>query len=510
MTPRSPIEGDRIGTIFLRVRRHLRHDEAGREQGAVSPGQPAACRHEGGCAARAAAVRRRRPLLAAHRRRDRTRASPPALHPRAAIRVVGRHDGVVDLEVTASDVWTLSPGLAFGRKGGANHSELRVRRLQRVRHRQAAVDRRAQRRRSHVEGVPVRRSECFRFALDHQGKLLEQRRWRRAALEVERPFYSFDTRWTAGINARLRRRRAAPLLARPSRRRVPARMPARPTCTSARRAAGTTAGCAASPPACASTMRSSPTRPASHRPSRPARRPDVRRIRTPAWSSSRTTSRPTRTSTRSSAPKTSSSAAASWSSSATRTPTFGGDRSAALLRAEASRGWRLHPHHSLFFGAGLSGRFEGGATRNAIYSAGARYYWRTSPNTLFHASLQRRLRPRARSRQRDHARRRQRPARLSTALPVGRRRARCSRLEQRFFTNWYPFQLVQRRRRGVRRHGPQPGAASPLGTPVAGHCCATSASACASATAVPRSATCCTSTSRFRSTATPRSRTSSS
>ncbi len=40
----------------------------------------------------------------------------------ARIRPVGFHDGVVDIEVDTQDVWTFSPGLAFGRKGGANSS----------------------------------------------------------------------------------------------------------------------------------------------------------------------------------------------------------------------------------------------------------------------------------------------------------------------------------------------------------------------------------------------------
>jgi hypothetical protein len=40
----------------------------------------------------------------------------------ARIRPVSFHDGVVDIEVDTKDVWTFSPGIAFGRKGGANTS----------------------------------------------------------------------------------------------------------------------------------------------------------------------------------------------------------------------------------------------------------------------------------------------------------------------------------------------------------------------------------------------------
>ena len=38
----------------------------------------------------------------------------------ARIRPVAYHDGVVDIEVTTQDVWTLDPGFSFGRKGGKN------------------------------------------------------------------------------------------------------------------------------------------------------------------------------------------------------------------------------------------------------------------------------------------------------------------------------------------------------------------------------------------------------
>src|SRR5688572_13525338 len=38
----------------------------------------------------------------------------------ALIRPVAYHDGVVDIEVTTQDVWTLNPGFSFGRKGGKN------------------------------------------------------------------------------------------------------------------------------------------------------------------------------------------------------------------------------------------------------------------------------------------------------------------------------------------------------------------------------------------------------
>ena len=44
----------------------------------------------------------------------------------ALIRPVAYHDGVVDVEVTTQEVWTLNPGFSFGRKGGKNTGGIEV------------------------------------------------------------------------------------------------------------------------------------------------------------------------------------------------------------------------------------------------------------------------------------------------------------------------------------------------------------------------------------------------
>src|SRR5262245_48329218 len=38
----------------------------------------------------------------------------------ASVRPIAHHDGRVDVAVTTRDVWTLNPGISFGRHGGAN------------------------------------------------------------------------------------------------------------------------------------------------------------------------------------------------------------------------------------------------------------------------------------------------------------------------------------------------------------------------------------------------------
>src|SRR6185436_17259058 len=47
----------------------------------------------------------------------------------AQVRPVAYHDGVVDVEVTTQDVWTLNPGLSFGRKGGKNTGGVEIEEL---------------------------------------------------------------------------------------------------------------------------------------------------------------------------------------------------------------------------------------------------------------------------------------------------------------------------------------------------------------------------------------------
>lgn len=66
---------------------------------------------------------------------------------------------------------------------------------------------------------------------------------------------------------------------------------------------------------------------------------------------------------------------------------FGSDRDAALLRAEASHGFRLGDDHAMFLDAALSGRHESGGFRDALLTAGLRYYLPDGPKRTFYASL---------------------------------------------------------------------------------------------------------------------------
>lgn len=119
----------------------------------------------------------------------------------ANIRPVAWHDGMVDVEVVTYDVWTLNPGISFGRKGGKNTSGFKLEELNLLGFgsqislgRESGID---------------RNSTTFRF---HDPQLFSS--WwtlttgysdnsdgRTQALEIEHPFYALDTRWAAGIGA---------------------------------------------------------------------------------------------------------------------------------------------------------------------------------------------------------------------------------------------------------------------------------------------------------------------
>jgi outer membrane protein assembly factor BamA len=356
------------------------------------------------------------------------------------VRVLGRHDGVVDLEVSASDVWTLSPGVGFGRKGGANHSSVEFddfnvfgtgKRLSLGMH--SDVDRTSK---SFLYADPnvfgTRWTTEAGYSNNDDGDSL--------MLDVERPFYSFDTHWTAGLSLldddgiqhRYSLGRRADAYRRESRegdlhfgtsqgwndgwvRRF-------------------TTGLRFDEKRFSDVPGGEPSAilPTDHSFAYPyaaleliqddfATGTNVDQIeRTEDFEFGRRFM-----------------VEVGYANAA-----FGGDTSATLLRAAASRGWRLHPDHSLFIGSTLSGRFEGGATRDALVSAGARYYWRTSPNTLFHAALTGDF---------GHA------LDLDDELMLGgdnglrgyplRYQTGSSRalltLEQRFYTNWYPFRLFR-------------------------------------------------------------------
>ena len=117
----------------------------------------------------------------------------------ASVRPVAFKDGRVDIAVTTRDVWTLNPGLSFSRKGGENTvgveleelnllgtgTDLEISRISGVDRDSTLIEYKDR----HVFDSWVRVRAAYADNSDGSFK----------ALEVEQPFYSLDSRWTAGM-----------------------------------------------------------------------------------------------------------------------------------------------------------------------------------------------------------------------------------------------------------------------------------------------------------------------
>ena len=121
---------------------------------------------------------------------------------------------------------------------------------------------------------------------------------------------------------------------------------------------------------------------------------------------------------------------------------LGADRDALIISARASRGFGSLQKDALLLAASVDGRLESGNTRNARLTASARYYKTQSAKRLFFMSL---------SATAGHALDLDNPVQIGgkTGLrgyPL-RYRSGDSKLlftvEQRFFTDWYPFRIVR-------------------------------------------------------------------
>jgi hypothetical protein len=121
---------------------------------------------------------------------------------------------------------------------------------------------------------------------------------------------------------------------------------------------------------------------------------------------------------------------------------FGADRNAIMLAAKALRGIELTGLQQLFLTSDFSSRVEGGHARNLIADAGAKYYWRWRPDWLLYAGLSGTvtdsLDPDMQLLLGGDNGLRGYPLRYES----GTSRALFT-LEQRVFTDWYPFRLVR-------------------------------------------------------------------
>jgi hypothetical protein len=121
---------------------------------------------------------------------------------------------------------------------------------------------------------------------------------------------------------------------------------------------------------------------------------------------------------------------------------FGADRNAIMLAAKALRGIELTELQQLFLTSDFSSRIEDGRARNLIADAGAKYYWRWRTDWLLYAGISgavtNSLDPDMQLLLGGDNGLRGYPLRYES----GTSRALLT-VEQRFYTDWYPFRLVR-------------------------------------------------------------------
>jgi hypothetical protein len=118
----------------------------------------------------------------------------------------------------------------------------------------------------------------------------------------------------------------------------------------------------------------------------------------------------------------------------------GSDRDALMFSAYAQDGWNFGDDSSLFLSAIGSGRVEEEGLRNAVLTAEARYYVRTSPRTKFFAAISGTTSEALDAEQQlllgGDTGLRGYPLRYQAGTSLA-----LLTLEERYYTDWYPFRL---------------------------------------------------------------------
>jgi hypothetical protein len=122
--------------------------------------------------------------------------------------------------------------------------------------------------------------------------------------------------------------------------------------------------------------------------------------------------------------------------------TFGADRNAIMLAAHLLRGFQIGDLQQLFMTSNFSSRIEDGRARNLIADVGGKYYWRWRPDWLLYAAVSGTvtdsLDPDLQLLLGGDNGLRGYPLRYES----GTSRALLT-VEQRVYTDWYPFRLVR-------------------------------------------------------------------
>ncbi len=301
------------------------------------------------------------------------------------VKAVNCHDGLVDLEVSAREVWTTNPGVSFERSGGSNSGGIKLQELNlfgRGKQLTFELARDADRdfytvhwRDPGVRGSRWIHDLAFSDSNDGHG-------WR---VELERPFYSLDTRWSFGT-ALQQDQSVEPIY------RLGERVAGYGRQTEFGEVRyGWSDGLSNGWSRRVTTgfRREHATFDAVPDEAAPATLPADRRLDYPFLRFEGVQDDYETISNRDQIARTEDQLFGTryaleigWSS-----PALGADRDALLAHAEASRGWRIADDDALFTDLELTTRLESGSIADGLLSAGMRYYHPTGPRGVFFAGL---------------------------------------------------------------------------------------------------------------------------
>ncbi len=299
--------------------------------------------------------------------------------------VVGYHDGLVDLEVVTHDVWTLNPGVSYGRAGGKDSGSIQLEELNLLGYgKHVAID----------YSNNVDRSS---YTLKWQDPNVGGSRWRNtitvtdsddgngATFELGRPFFSLDTRWSTGLS--FESDDSIESVYRLGHQVAEYRRDAKNGDIHYGWSRGLQDGWTRRSIA---GLRYDQAQYAEEPGSTaPAALPADRKLTYPYlrieaiqddFQTTRNLDLIARTEDLQFGTRYA--LELGWASTA-----YGSDRNAAILRAEASRGFRLRGDRSLFLTGALQSRVESGSAQDALLSGELRFYRQTSPRSTFFTSL---------------------------------------------------------------------------------------------------------------------------
>jgi hypothetical protein len=356
----------------------------------------------------------------------------------AQVRPIAYHDGVVDVEVTTQDVWTLNPGISFGRKGGKNTGGIEFEELN-------LFGTGAQLGIGLISGVDrdsktvyYRDRQLGSSWWDLAGSYSDNSDGRVASFSLAHPFYALDARRAAGVSLLDDQR----IDSRYDLGEVIDRYQAHSKYSSIywgwseglvngwtrRFSTGVTYDDQSFEPA----TDGDATR----------LLPEDRHLAYP-WVSAEWVQDDFATGRNRDQIEKTEDYSLGWEARAQlgyASKLAGSDRDAFVFRAGVSKGTSFGERQSILFDAGADGRVEGGALRGATLNVGGRYYFRQSPRRLLFMGVSAEAGRNLDADQQillggDNGLRGY-PLRYQSG--EGRWTFTA---EQRFFTNWYPFQL---------------------------------------------------------------------